>query len=107
MDEQALVRHQCAISIVCCQTGWRRGRHSCCVGLQIFTKRIKQGVWDIRAIVDSGGMPSSHSALCTVGYALKPAEDVAWLASCFPCSPSSMTHQDAMEHGWGKRQDQT
>ena len=34
--------------------------------MQIFTKKIKQGVWDIRAIVDSGGMPSSHSALCTV-----------------------------------------
>ncbi len=32
--------------------------------LQIFTKRLKKGVWDIRAIVDSGGMPSSHSALC-------------------------------------------
>eukprot|EP00878_Enallax_costatus_P006669 GHUV01006990.1.p1 GENE.GHUV01006990.1~~GHUV01006990.1.p1 ORF type:complete len:276 (+),score=66.75 GHUV01006990.1:270-1097(+) len=32
--------------------------------LKIFTKRIKKGVWDIRAIVDSGGMPSSHSALC-------------------------------------------
>ena len=35
--------------------------------MQIFTKKLKQGVWDIRAIVDSGGMPSSHSALCTVG----------------------------------------
>lgn len=34
--------------------------------MQIFTRRIKQGRWDIRAIVDSGGMPSSHSALCTV-----------------------------------------
>lgn len=32
--------------------------------LKIFTKRLKKGVWDIRAIVDSGGMPSSHSALC-------------------------------------------
>jgi acid phosphatase family membrane protein YuiD len=36
------------------------------VCLQIFTKRVKKGVWDIRAIVDSGGMPSSHSALCAV-----------------------------------------
>ena len=36
------------------------------VHLQIFTKRLKKGVWDIRAIVDSGGMPSSHSALCAV-----------------------------------------
>ena len=34
--------------------------------LQVFTKRIKKGVWDLRAIIDSGGMPSSHSALCTV-----------------------------------------
>ncbi len=33
---------------------------------QIFTKRLKKGVWDLKAIVDSGGMPSSHSALCTV-----------------------------------------
>jgi acid phosphatase family membrane protein YuiD len=33
---------------------------------QIFTKRLKKGVWDLRAIVDSGGMPSSHSALCAV-----------------------------------------
>ncbi|KAI8470280.1 MAG: divergent PAP2 family-domain-containing protein [Monoraphidium minutum] len=32
--------------------------------LKIFTKRLKKGVWDLRAIVDSGGMPSSHSALC-------------------------------------------
>lgn len=37
-----------------------------CPILQIFTRRIKKGVWDIRAIVDSGGMPSSHSALCAV-----------------------------------------
>ncbi|KAK9811944.1 hypothetical protein WJX73_001762 [Symbiochloris irregularis] len=33
--------------------------------LKIFTRRAKTGVWDVRAIVDSGGMPSSHSALCT------------------------------------------
>lgn len=33
--------------------------------LKIFTKRFKKGVWDVRAFVDSGGMPSSHSALCT------------------------------------------
>lgn len=38
-----------------------------CLPLQIFTKRIKKGVWDVRAIIDSGGMPSSHSALCAVG----------------------------------------
>eukprot|EP00877_Chromochloris_zofingiensis_P000793 jgi/Chrzof1/10714/Cz05g09230.t1 len=34
--------------------------------LKIFTKRYKKGIWDIRAIVDSGGMPSSHSALVAV-----------------------------------------
>lgn len=32
--------------------------------MKIFTKRVKEGVWDVTAIVDSGGMPSSHSALC-------------------------------------------
>lgn len=39
------------------------------VPTQIFTKRLKKGVWDLRAIVDSGGMPSSHSALCAVSLA--------------------------------------
>lgn len=34
--------------------------------MQIFTKRWRKGVWDLKAIVDSGGMPSSHSALCSV-----------------------------------------
>jgi acid phosphatase family membrane protein YuiD len=37
-----------------------------CLHPQIFTKYLKKGVWDLRAIVDSGGMPSSHSALCAV-----------------------------------------
>lgn len=32
--------------------------------MKIFTKRVKEGVWDLTAVVDSGGMPSSHSALC-------------------------------------------
>jgi len=32
--------------------------------LKIFTRRWKSGVWDVRAMVDSGGMPSSHSAFC-------------------------------------------
>lgn len=31
--------------------------------LKIFTRRARKGVWDVRAMVDSGGMPSSHSAL--------------------------------------------
>ncbi len=38
--------------------------------LQIFTKRIKEGVWDVTAVVDSGGMPSSHSSLCMVSRVL-------------------------------------
>lgn len=38
---------------------------------QIFTKRVKEGVWDITAIVDSGGMPSSHSALVMVGHCMQ------------------------------------
>jgi hypothetical protein len=33
--------------------------------LKIFTKRYKTGVWDAGAFFDSGGMPSSHSALCS------------------------------------------
>ncbi|KAL0035097.1 hypothetical protein WJX79_000219 [Trebouxia sp. C0005] len=32
---------------------------------KIFTKRWRKGVWDLKAIIDSGGMPSSHSALCS------------------------------------------
>lgn len=34
--------------------------------LKIFTKWYKTGVFTLRAFVDSGGMPSSHSALCSV-----------------------------------------
>ena len=36
--------------------------------LQIFTKRYKTGIWDLRAVVESGGMPSSHSALTAVRF---------------------------------------
>jgi acid phosphatase family membrane protein YuiD len=39
------------------------------LALQIFTHRIKKGVWDLKAIVASGGMPSSHSALVAVSEA--------------------------------------
>ncbi len=42
----------------------RHRRGVCCA--QIFTRRYKTGVWDLTAFVDSGGMPSSHSSLCTV-----------------------------------------
>ena len=33
--------------------------------LKIFTKWYKTGVFSLRAFVDSGGMPSSHSSLCS------------------------------------------
>ncbi|BDA43978.1 Uncharacterized membrane protein YuiD [Coccomyxa sp. Obi] len=55
---------------------------------KIFTRRLKQGVWDIRAIVDSGGMPSSHSALCTavttaVGLEFGLASSLFAVSLCF------------------------
>lgn len=37
----------------------------CAQFLKIFTKAYKTGVWDVRTMFDSGGMPSSHSALCS------------------------------------------
>ena len=40
---------------------------------QIFTKKVKKGVWDVKAMVDSGGMPSSHSSLCMVRLCCYPA----------------------------------
>eukprot|EP00192_Tetraselmis_astigmatica_P010664 CAMPEP_0117670202 /NCGR_PEP_ID=MMETSP0804-20121206/12603_1 /TAXON_ID=1074897 /ORGANISM="Tetraselmis astigmatica, Strain CCMP880" /LENGTH=379 /DNA_ID=CAMNT_0005478437 /DNA_START=54 /DNA_END=1193 /DNA_ORIENTATION=+ len=33
--------------------------------MKIFTYKARKGVWRLKAFVDSGGMPSSHSALCT------------------------------------------
>lgn len=33
--------------------------------LKIFTRWYKTGVFSLRAFVDSGGMPSSHSSLCS------------------------------------------
>ncbi|EIE25732.1 DUF212-domain-containing protein [Coccomyxa subellipsoidea C-169] len=55
---------------------------------KIFTRRLKKGVWDIRAIVDSGGMPSSHSALCTavttaVGLEFGLASSLFAVSLCF------------------------
>ena len=35
-------------------------------GKQIFTHRARKGKWRLKAFVDSGGMPSSHSSLCSV-----------------------------------------
>ena len=58
-----------------CLEGWMQGSDAreglpscdgCPWAMQIFTKRMKEGIWDITAVVDSGGMPSSHSALCMV-----------------------------------------
>lgn len=31
---------------------------------KIFTRAFKTGRWELRAMIDSGGMPSSHSAFC-------------------------------------------
>jgi acid phosphatase family membrane protein YuiD len=33
--------------------------------LKIFTKWYKTGIFSVKAFVDSGGMPSSHSSLCS------------------------------------------
>lgn len=41
-------------------TGWFLAQF-----FKIFTKWFKTGVFDVRAFVDSGGTPSSHSALCS------------------------------------------
>ena len=63
-----LLKHSLTVasSLISCMglSGDKPPRGLC--NAQIFTRRLKKGVWDIRAIVDSGGMPSSHSALCTV-----------------------------------------
>lgn len=58
--------------------------------LKIFTKRARKGVWDIMALFDSGGMPSSHSALCmgvTTGVALEYglSNPLFAVALCFSC----------------------
>lgn len=56
--------------------------------LKIFTKWYKSGVFSLRAFVDSGGMPSSHSALCssvTTAIALQQglASPLFSVALCF------------------------
>jgi acid phosphatase family membrane protein YuiD len=57
--------------------------------MQIFTKKMKQGIWDLRAIVDSGGMPSSHSALCTVRpRPCGASRDVLLLSNVIDCHAS-------------------
>lgn len=59
--------------------------------LKIFTKRYKTGVWTARAFFDSGGMPSSHSALCssvTTAIAIQQGlgSPLFAVAVCFRCA---------------------
>ncbi len=65
----------------------------CCSTSQIFTKRIKEGVWDVTAVVDSGGMPSSHSALCMARtLALPPNRHIAVVGHVMGCMEESALH---------------
>lgn len=32
---------------------------------KVFTERYKRGYWDLKSLVGPGGMPSSHSSLCS------------------------------------------
>jgi uncharacterized protein len=53
--------------------------------LKIFTKWYKTGVFSLRSFVDSGGMPSSHSALCssvTTAIALQQGLGSPLFAAC-------------------------
>ena len=53
--------------------------------LKIFTKWYKTGILTIMAFVDSGGMPSSHSALCsavTTAVALQQGLGSSLFAVC-------------------------
>ncbi|GFR43856.1 hypothetical protein Agub_g4982 [Astrephomene gubernaculifera] len=53
--------------------------------LKIFTKRFKKGVWDLGAVLESGGMPSSHSSLCagiTTAIAIQQGLGSALFAAC-------------------------
>jgi Divergent PAP2 family len=64
---QSSLAGRCAIALAMCASRYlRRVFPTKLPGAckQIFTKRYKKGVWDLRAFVDSGGMPSSHSSLC-------------------------------------------
>lgn len=61
--------------------------------VQIFTHRIKKGVWDLKAIVASGGMPSSHSALVAVSEATSSA------INCSSSSSSCSTDDPGPVHG--------
>ncbi|GIL90624.1 hypothetical protein Vretimale_15758 [Volvox reticuliferus] len=53
--------------------------------LKIFTKRFKKGVWDVGAMLESGGMPSSHSSLCagiTTAIAIQQGFGSPLFAAC-------------------------
>ncbi|MEW5299418.1 MAG: hypothetical protein WDW38_004564 [Sanguina aurantia] len=53
--------------------------------LKIFTHRYKKGTWDLKAMVASGGMPSSHSSLCcsvTTAVALQQGMGSPLFAAC-------------------------
>ncbi|PNW75523.1 hypothetical protein CHLRE_12g530100v5 [Chlamydomonas reinhardtii] len=53
--------------------------------LKIFTKRFKKGVWDLGAMLESGGMPSSHSSLCagiTTAIAIQQGLGSPLFAAC-------------------------
>lgn len=47
---------------------------------QIFTYRARKGKWRLKAMVDSGGMPSSHSSLCSVCSTLLAASHTSGAA---------------------------
>jgi len=56
---------------------------------KIFTTRYKTGIWDIRALYQSGGMPSSHSSLCsgiTTAVALHEGLGSPLFAACIAFS---------------------
>ncbi|EFJ45394.1 hypothetical protein VOLCADRAFT_94209 [Volvox carteri f. nagariensis] len=53
--------------------------------LKIFTKRFKKGIWDAGAMLESGGMPSSHSSLCagiTTAIAIQQGFGSPLFAAC-------------------------
>ena len=56
-------------------------------GKQIFTHRARKGKWRLKAFVDSGGMPSSHSSLCSVTPNPLPPLPIP-----FSCPPPPPTH---------------
>ncbi|CAG9465827.1 unnamed protein product [Pedinophyceae sp. YPF-701] len=71
--------------LVCCFWGWFTAQF-----LKIFYYKYKRGVWTLKAMVASGGMPSSHSAMCTatttaVGLTEGFGSPLFAIAICFSC----------------------